>query len=141
MERQSVKTPMRVFWAHILDRCYRPEALNLLILNLALATNWVAHWCFDAPHMQADFRHPLLFPINLYDRKPLRGSVARGAGLLFPDNRNATGYQHLPEGRPELSRLNTPISLPVFGCGNTLFFSPVFVKSICFNGFLRTGRL
>src|SRR5437764_2747212 len=126
MERQSVKTPMRVFWAHILDRCYRPEALNLLILNLALATNWVAHWCFDAPHMQADFRHPLLFPINLYYRKPLRGSVARGAGLLFPDNRNATGYQHLPEGRPELSRLNT-LFPKQFLAGEMAYFSRLFM--------------
>ena len=31
---------MRVFWAHILDRCYRPEALNLLRLNFAPATGY-----------------------------------------------------------------------------------------------------
>jgi site-specific recombinase XerD len=40
MESPKVKTPMRVSWAHILDRCYRPKALNLLILNFAPATNY-----------------------------------------------------------------------------------------------------
>jgi hypothetical protein len=38
---------------------------------------------------------------NYHYRKRPRRSMARGAGLLFLDNQNATGYRHLQEGKAE----------------------------------------
>ena len=70
--------------------------------------------------------------------------MARGAGLLFPDKRNAPGYRHLQEGVSELYMLNELISYTIFGMGNTLFFSPDCGKNNRFKGFfltVSTGRL
>jgi hypothetical protein len=40
-----------------------------------------------------------------------------------------------------LYMLNAHISLPIFGCRNTIFFSSVYVENICFDGFSLTESL
>jgi hypothetical protein len=51
------------------------------------------------------------FPINRGYRKRSRRSVARGAGVVFPDKRKPTIYRHLKERLLELSILNVGILL------------------------------
>ena len=72
-------------------------------------------------------------------RKPLRRSVATGAGLLFPDNRDATDYRHLQEGSADLYRLNANLHQQILARKIPLFPHLFLLKISVSMGFLSQG--